>query len=151
MIKNIVFSVVLFLLANITNGFSQSSIKFNKDVFQKNLIGQHGITLQWIGWENRGVIKVTKEDNVLRVVGEQKGKENETDFVRIDGTLEVINDKEIKFSGQIITKVSYNNGGEPCEKNGSYTFKKMGTRRYWRLQEMQNCDGVVVDYVDLYF
>jgi hypothetical protein len=149
--KIIILSSILLLFVNVMSGFSQSSVKFNRDVFQKNLIGQHGITLHWVGWENRGIIKVTSEDSLLRVVGEQKSKENATDLVRINGTLEVINDKEIKFSGQIITQVSYNNGGEPCEKSGTYTFKKMGNRRYWRLQEMKNCDGVVVDYVDLYF
>lgn len=149
--KKIILFIVLSCLFDVLSGFAQSSVKFNKEIFQRNLIGQHGITLQWVSWENRGVVKITKEGDLLRIKGEQKSKENQTDIVSIDGTLEVISDKEIKFSGQITTIVSYNNEGKPCEKNGVHTFKKTGNRRYWRLQEMQNCDGVVVDYVDLYF
>ncbi|TAH21970.1 MAG: hypothetical protein EAZ08_02235 [Cytophagales bacterium] len=149
--KKLISFTLLSCFIGVLTGFAQSSVKFNKDAFQRNLIGQHGITLQWVGWENKGIVKITKDGELLRIKGEQKSKENQTDIVSIDGTLEVISDKEIKFSGQIITTVSYNNGGAPCEKNGIYTFKKTGNRRYWRLQEMQNCDGVVVDYVDLYF
>lgn len=149
--KKIISLTFLSYVIGIMGSFAQSSVKFNKEAFQKNLIGQHAITLQWVSWENKGIVKITKEGELLRIKGEQKSKENQTDIVSIDGTLEIISDKEIKFSGQIITTVSYNNGGNPCEKNGIYTFKKTGNRRYWRLQEMQNCDGVVVDYVDLYF
>jgi hypothetical protein len=149
--KNFIAVVTLLLFFSFQESLAQSSIKFNKEAFQRNLIGQHGITLQWIGWEYRGVVKVTLEDGALKIKGIQRSKDNKTDSVSINGTLEIIDDKEIQFTGKIITTVHYNNAGKPCEKEGTYTFKKTGNRRYWRLQEMKNCDGVVVDYVDLYF
>ncbi|GAB4184395.1 MAG: hypothetical protein OHK0057_12790 [Thermoflexibacter sp.] len=147
--KNVLFTA--FYILTIISAYSQGVVKFNKEAFQKNLVGQHGITLQWISWDYRGTVKITQEDKVLKITGTQRSKENTTDSVSINGVLEVISDKEIQFTGKIITTVSYNNGGKPCEKEGTYTFKKTGNRRYWRLQEMKNCDGVVVDYVDLYF
>lgn len=142
---------VAFYILTVTFAHSQGVVKFNKEAFQRNLVGQHGLTLQWISWEYRGTVTITEENKVLKIRGIQRSKENTTDSVSIDGVLEVISDKEIQFKGKIITTVSYNNGGKPCEKEGTYTFKKTGNRRYWRLQEMKNCDGVVVDYVDLYF
>ncbi len=149
--KNIILSIINLLFISVVSVYAQPSVKFNRDAFQRNLIGQHGITLQWVGWEHRGIVKVTEEDKALKIKGFQKSKENKTDSVSIDGRLEIISDKELKFTGKIITTVNYNNGGKPCEKEGVYTFKKTGNRKYWRMQEMQNCDGVVVDYVDLYF
>lgn len=150
--RKIVFIFVyVFLFVSLTNGYAQTKIKFDKDKYQRNLIGQHGITLQWISWDYRGIVKITEENKVLKIKGEQKSKDGKGDYVSIEGTLEAISDKELKFVGKITTKVHYNNGGNPCEKDGVHTFKKTGTRKYWRLQEMQNCDGVVVDYVDLYF
>ncbi len=148
--KNIMLFAFFVIITHISYA-QQPVVKFNKEAFQRNLVGQHGITLQWISWDYRGTVKIAEENNVLKIRGIQKSKENNTDSVSIDGILEVINDKEIRFTGKIITTVSYNNQGKPCEKEGTYTFKKIGNRRYWRLQEMKNCDGVVVDYVDLYF
>jgi hypothetical protein len=145
-----IFSCAL-LFISITDSYAQSTVKFDKDKFQRNLIGQHGLTLQWISWDFRGIIKITEEDKVLKIKGEQKSKDNKGDYVSIDGVLDIINDREIKFTGKITTKVHYNNEGNPCEKDGVYTFKRTGTRKYFRLQEMKNCDDVVVDYVDLYF
>jgi len=44
------------------------------------------------------------------------------------------------------------NNGEECVREGEYNFKATGKRQYWRLQEMDNCEGGnVVDYVDIYF
>jgi hypothetical protein len=150
--KNIELLFLFTLLFySFTNSYAQTSVKFDKDKFQRNLIGQHGITLQWISWDFRGVVKVTEEDKIFKIKGEQKSKDSKGDYVGIEGTLEAISDRELKFVGKITTKVHYNNGGSPCEKEGVYTFKRTGTRKYFRLQEMQNCDGVVVDYVDLYF
>ncbi|MCU0393335.1 MAG: hypothetical protein MUE81_19660 [Thermoflexibacter sp.] len=143
--------VTFFLLISLLSHAQISSVKFNKDAFQRNLIGQHGITLQWISWEYRGSVVIKEENKQLQIKGLQKSKENKTDSVSIDGVLEIISDKEMQFTGKIITTISYNNNGKPCEREGTFTFKKTGNRRYWRLQEMKNCDGVVVDYIDLYF
>lgn len=150
--KTIVFIFTFILLfVSITDNYAQTKVKFDKGKFERNLIGQHGITLQWVSWDFRGIVKITEENNVLKIKGEQKSKDGKEDYVSIDGTLEAISDRELKFVGKITTKVHYNNSGTPCEKDGVHTFKRTGMRKYFRLQEMQNCDGVVVDYVDLYF
>ena len=55
------------------------------------------------------------------------------------------------FQGRIVTQVSYLFGGQPCTRDGAFTFRITGKRKYWRMKEMQSpCDDVV-DYVDVYF
>ena len=40
--------------------------------------------------------------------------------------------------------------GRNCLRDGTYEFRITGRRRYWRLQQMEQCDGLT-DYVDIYF
>ena len=37
-----------------------------------------------------------------------------------------------------------------CLRDGTYEFRATGTRRYWRLQNIEACDGLA-DYVDIYY
>ena len=55
------------------------------------------------------------------------------------------------FEGKIETRVAYNNHGEVCVKTGKQIFYGKGDRKYYRLQNMENCEGGrLVDYVDIY-
>ncbi|MBN8589568.1 MAG: hypothetical protein J0L94_14750 [Rhodothermia bacterium] len=121
-------------------------------VNKAKLLGTRKVSLQWVSHQYFGAAKVTNENGTLMIRGEQRSRTTE-DYVTINGAvLKMVNAREFKFKGQIVTKVSYINGGEPCVRDGVYTFKATGTRKYWRLQEMENCEGNnVVDYVDIYF
>ncbi len=115
------------------------------------LVGRHKLSLQWVSWDYFGVAIVTNRRGVYSIKGEQKGRGNNSDFVRIDGTITAIDAKDFIFRGTIITQVSHINGGEPCTRDGEFTFKITGKRRYWRLQQMDNPCDPVTDYVDIYF
>lgn len=114
--------------------------------------GKHDLTLQWISWDRPGKVMIKKQkDGTYTVKGEQRDAKS-GDFVTIDGTLTADSPKELTFNGIIRTQYSNVNGGKVCEKNGTYHFVSKGARKYWRLQEMDNCEGNnVVDYVDIYF
>lgn len=114
------------------------------------LLGRHKLSLQWVSWDYFGTANVTRRGGVYSVKGEQKGRGN-TDFVKIDGTIKSIGAKEFVFDGTIVTQVSHINGGEPCRREGEFTFKITGRRKYWRLQQMDNPCDPVTDYVDIYF
>ncbi|MBL8183290.1 MAG: hypothetical protein JNK51_00045 [Blastocatellia bacterium] len=116
----------------------------------KRLLGKHMLSLQWISWDYFGTATVTNKKGVYALKGEQRGRGN-TDFVTIDGTISRIDTKEFTFSGAIVTQVSHINGGEPCMREGEFTFKITGTRKYWRLMQMGNPCDPVTDYVDIYF
>jgi hypothetical protein len=114
------------------------------------LLGRHKLSLQWISWDYFGAATVTNRGGALYLKGEQKQRGG-TDFVRINGKITEISAKEFKFDGTIITQVSHINGGQPCTREGAMTFRITGTRKYWRLLEMDNpCEGVT-DYVDIFF
>lgn len=110
------------------------------------------ISLQWIGMltNAQGKAELTNQGNGwFTIKGEQNNSNNE--FLKINGKLKRTDANHITFEGTIITYIKSNNGGAPCEKTGKQTFLKKGDRSYYRLQNMENCEGgKVLDYVDLY-
>lgn len=112
--------------------------------------GKHLMSLQWIEGESFGSCEWTlASEGEFDVHGEHKNEQG--DYCTINGTMLLMGDY-LEFNGKIESKVSYINDGKPCIRDGRYTFKSTGNRKYWRLQEMDNCEGNnVVDYVDIYF
>lgn len=88
-------------------------------------------------------------DDEYSISGEQRDPLKK-DYVTINGTF-LVRGRELKFNGKIVSQISYVNNGQPCERSGLLIFKASGKRRYWRLQQMLNCDGVSTDYIDIYF
>lgn len=115
------------------------------------MTGTHNLSLQWIGWEKMGKCDFTMlTEGEFEVIGEQRNEAG--DYVTINGTLTMQGNDHLVFNGIIRSKVSYINDGEECLRDGEYNFKAKGKRKYWRLQEMENCEGNnVVDYIDIYF
>jgi hypothetical protein len=118
-------------------------------------VGERKITLQWLNTSptqkcKPGKVSISQEpgEMFLRIKGKQSKNANE--YVTIEGTIEPVSITEFKFTGKIISQVSYLYDGQPCVKEGTYTFKKYQGRAFYRLQEKTNCDGSSVDYVDIY-
>jgi acyl-CoA synthetase (AMP-forming)/AMP-acid ligase II len=116
----------------------------------KQLLGTHKINLQWIGsddWQEFGDLQVVDRQGTLYMKGRQtKGG----DYLEIDGEVVNIKAREFVFQGSIVTRVSHNNNGKPCERYGKMLFKITQNRKYWRLQEMQSPCGTETDYVDIF-
>lgn len=116
--------------------------------------GRHMFTVQWVFFETSSygsaMIRRTSEPGVYTIKGDQRTPD-ERNFVVIDGTLSPTSPRELVFTGDIKTMAGSVNGGQVCDRNGTYHFKASGSRKYWRLQEMLNCDNSTVDYVDIYF
>ena len=114
--------------------------------------GQHQISLQWISWDDLGEADVEYiGENRYRIKGEQRHPKN-GDYLRLEGTLEPVSETELMFEGKVEHQVSHLNQGRPCIKTGKQIFKATQNRKYWRMQDMTNCEGgMVTDYVDIYF
>lgn len=111
--------------------------------------GKHSLTLQWISWDEPGTVTVVPAGNGWYTIsGKQARNEN---YVKITGRIKPVNKQELEFDGEIETRITSINSGEPCLKTGKKIFKATGTRKYWRLQDMLNCDSLTTDYVDIYF
>ncbi len=138
------------LIVKCNNSLTPKPLSEN-DSLQLSIIGEHNLTLQWIGWNKPGKAVIRIENNKLVVSGEQRDKKT-GDYLTISGEIEVVNAKELSFNGKIENRVSYVNNGKPCQKKGKFVFKATKGRKFWRLQQMDNCEqGGVVDYVDIYF
>ncbi|QJD97790.1 hypothetical protein HH214_18870 [Mucilaginibacter robiniae] len=116
-------------------------------------VGQHAFTIQYITFDNKNkpgtvLIRSLGRDE-YSIEGEQRDK-LKNDYVTIKGTF-LARGRELKFNGKIVSKISYVNNGQPCESTGLVIFKASGKRKYWRLQQMLNCDGISTDYIDIFF
>ena len=109
-----------------------------------------GITLQWIGFETpeRGHVTVTEHDGLVHLRGSQ-AQRGGSGRLEIDGAVLSIDARSFTFRGHIAITDTPDPGRE-CIRDGEYEFRATGTRRYWRLQQMEACDGLT-DYVDIYF
>jgi hypothetical protein len=114
------------------------------------LLGPHKLSLQWISWDNFGTATAVEKDGLITIKGEQRAKTG-GDYVLLDGVVTEIDKNSFKFNGSIVTKVSYINRGEACVRQGDLTFRITGSRKYWRLKEMDSPCGPETDYVDIYF
>jgi len=151
MLKKIIFAGLLILSFQSVSVFAQDKTIINSENAKKMLLGKHRFALQWISWNYFGTAIVTDKKGVLYLKGEQKGRGGSDDFLTIDGTVTQIDEKEFKFNGKIVTKVSHLNEGKPCPREGEMTFAITKNRRYWRLQDMQNFCEDVLDYIDIFF
>ena len=139
-------------------GTATASLAKEPDDAEQKLLGKHMFSLQWILYdtEKYGTATVTrKSDGGLYVNAHQ---EVNGDYVTLKGDVRVVSTKEFTVTGELVTRVSIIDEGKPCARNGTFTFKATGKRKYWRMQEMANpCAtikgraGVYMDYIDIYF
>lgn len=109
-----------------------------------------GITLQWISFENpgRGHVIAQMNGGLLHLNGYQQAR-NGRGRVTLDGDVVRINPRSFFFRGRIVI-TDAPDVGRNCVREGLYEFRATGQRRYWRLQNIEACDGLA-DYVDIYF
>jgi hypothetical protein len=107
-----------------------------------------GITLQWISWDHRGRLRVSEAAGLVHLSGSQTARSG-TGRLELDGDVVEIGAGSFTFRGHIgITDTP--DSGRSCMRDGDFEFRITGRRRYWRLQQMEQCDGLT-DYVDIYF
>lgn len=145
----IIIACTLLVLTGFVS--AQDKTEVQNSASARMLLGRHRLSLQWVSWDYFGVATVKINRGIYTLTGEQEGRgASKGNFVTIDGVILRIDAKEFKFRGSIVTRVDHINGGQPCERDGEFTFKITGKRRYWRLQQMDNPCDPVTDYVDIY-
>jgi hypothetical protein len=150
MFKKIIRTSLLILSVFVASSFAQERTVINDARAKTSLLGRHRLSLQWISWDYFGAATVTERGGVLYLKGNQRQRGG-SDYLTIDGVITSIDAKEFSFSGKIVTRISHINGGAPCVRDGDFTFKITGKRKYWRLQEMDSPCDTATDYVDIFF
>lgn len=147
--RTVLFLTLVVLLSTLC--IAQERTKITDKAAANKLLGRHLFSLQWISWDHFGRATVTNRGGVYYLKGEQKGRSN-TDFVRVDGVITRIDAKEFWLDGKVTTQVSHINDGKPCVRDGEdIVFRITGSRKYWRMTEIDNPCDAVADYVDIYF
>ncbi len=116
------------------------------------VLGDHVFTLQWLSdGGSVGKARIYKENEVVLVDAKHENKE--AGFITMQGELQIIDRRELLFTGVIVSQVNYLNNNIPYTREGTFTLKATGKRKYWRMQDMtQPSDGsMAADYIDIYF
>lgn len=114
----------------------------------RRLKNNRGVSLQWI-WNNPpGRLNVTESDGVIHMEGSQTERKG-PGRLTLSGNVISIDQSTMTFIGTISMYDAPSDRKE-CLRNGVFNFRITGSRKYWRLQEMEACDGLT-DYVDIYF
>lgn len=147
-LKMILAAAIIF--SGFFSVYPQEKTEINDKKAASMLLGRHKLSLQWISWDYFGSALVTNKKGVYRLKGTQKSREN-SNFVSVEGVITSIDSREFKFSGKITTQVDHIFGGKPCEREGDFTFRITGKRKYWRMMQINNPCEEVADYVDIFF
>ena len=126
---------------------SSKTIINDRAAFQR-LLGNGGVSLQWISWETRGNLVADYSTDLLRLHGGQSTPDGKGKLM-IDGVVTKVDASEFTFVGRIDMRDTPDIGRH-CVRDGEMTFRVTQNRKYWRLQQMEVCDGLT-DYVDIYF
>lgn len=149
--KKLVLLIIILNLVAVSS-WAQTRTDINNAAAARMLLGRHRLSLQWVSWDYFGLATVRNNHGMYTIAGTQKGRGmSKGNSVTIDGVITSIDAKEFAFRGKIVTVVTHINGGKPCERDGEFTFKITGKRRYWRLQQMDSPCDTATDYVDIYF
>lgn len=118
---------------------------------RQQLLGEHKLTVQWIGWDDlaqAGTVRIDPAGGVLAVMGTQLGEDKRLD---IAGHITALVEDGFVFEGAITLQDMQGPDIQTCVRSGRMHFTTRGIRQYWRLQQMQSPCGVETDYVDIYF
>jgi len=122
------------------------------DPAREKILGTHAFSDQWISWDYFGSANITEDANgTVRISASQIGKGKEAgDYVKINGTVQIVSATKMTITGTMVTKISSMNNGEECVKRGSFVFESTDSRQYWRGQDGDFC-GDGWHYLDIFF
>lgn len=112
------------------------------------LVGNKGVTLQWIDWNTRGSASVTQKDGIWRITATQAQADGPGRLF-VDGVITEIGRDYFTLDGRI-TINDTPDVGRRCDATKTWHFAVTQNRQYYRLREFEWCDGLT-DYIDVYF
>ncbi|MGI9552823.1 MAG: hypothetical protein ACR2MT_16585 [Aurantibacter sp.] len=101
---------------------------------QNALVGTHMFGVQFI-WDGYGTAEITEMDGVLKIKGEQFSN-NKEEYVLLEGTITVIDERNFMVNGHL--KLFTLGCCGLLDRDINYTFRKTGSRKYYRLKERED-------------
>jgi hypothetical protein len=122
----------------------------NDQATLERLLGNSGITVQWLTWdqEGRGELSTSWQGKVLYIEGSHKSQTS-SGIMTIKGSIVQVDKDRFLFDGRI-TITETPDAGRKCVKDGISQFAVTQRRKYFRLREFEWCDHLT-DYIDIFF
>ena len=98
---------------------------------RSQLVGKHMFGVQFI-WDGYGTAVITEEDGVIKIQGEQYSNDKE-EYVLLNGTITIIDERNFTVKGHL--KLFTSGCCGLLDREIDYTFRKTGSRKYYRLKE----------------
>lgn len=118
----------------------------DRDALER-LLTNKGVTLQWLGWNQRGTANARMVNGMVLLTAAQAKSGGGRLFM--DGAVSEIGSDYFVFTGTI-RLADTPDTGRRCEATRNWRFAVTQSRPYWRLREFEWCDGLT-DYIDIYF
>lgn len=112
------------------------------------LLQNKGLTLQWIDWNTRGTVIVTRREGMWQLSGAQ-AEAGGPGRLFLSGNITEIGEGYFTFRGTI-RMTGTPDRDRVCEAEKAWHFAVTQNRPYYRLREFEWCDGLT-DYIDIYF
>ncbi|WP_228242230.1 hypothetical protein [Porphyrobacter sp. GA68] len=113
------------------------------------LLNNAGVTLQWIGWNQRGSAFVREEGGVVHLTASQV-EVNGPGSLYVTGRVTEIGSDYFTFAGRIDIVNTPDRGRTCSAERADWRFAVTQNRPYWRLRDFEWCDDLT-DYIDIYF
>ncbi len=115
----------------------------------ERLFGNTGITVQWIGWEERGRTWIAVDNQgYWLLMGEHKGEDG--GILELEGFVTEIGSDYFIYDGTVKILGTPDRDRLCNVSKRGWRFGITQNRKYWRLREFEWCDRLT-DYVDIYF
>ncbi|MFD1950449.1 hypothetical protein ACFSGX_06675 [Sphingomonas arantia] len=140
---------LLLLMMATTGAGTPSGTVVNDSAALQRLYTNSGVTLHYISFETpgRGQLDVRLANGFVHLKGMHRAI-GEPGLLTIEGDVLAIDARSFTFRGRIVI-ADTPDPGRRCIRDGVFHFRQTGVRRYWRMQEMERCDGLT-DYVDIF-
>lgn len=123
-----------YILILVLSVFTLSAQETNSSKAEEALIGEHKFGVQFI-WDGYGSAVISRnEDGELVIQGEQYSN-NKEEYVLLEGKITVADDRNFTITGHL--KLFTEGCCGLLDRDISYTFRKTGKRKYWRLKERE--------------
>lgn len=126
------YVLVLPLIVSFLGLSAQKSVN---TVTENALIGEHIFGVQFI-WDGYGSATISRDEEGKLVIKGVQYSSNKEEYVLLEGKIAVIDDKNFTITGQL--KLFTEGCCGLLDRDISYTFRKTGNRKYWRLKERED-------------
>lgn len=115
----------------------------------QRLIGNKGMSLQWMNGPARGQVRVLVDaaNGQWSLIGTHGGPGDA--YVGVDGFISEVGDKYFQLIGNV-TILNTPDAGRTCRQFGNWRFEITQNRKFYRLRHFEWCDGLT-DYIDIHF